>query len=77
MPVRDPSQFIEPAAGESAEPVEMRFQAAEVFRRWVVRQQIAQAAIDGVEILSRTIRRDVIGAAADSGRRGHALRVFR
>jgi len=76
MPVGDPRQFIEPAAGERPEPVEMRFQAAEVLRRQVVRQQIAQAAIDGVEILSRTIRRDVIGAAAHSGRRAMPCEVF-
>ena len=62
--VGDPRQFVEPAAGERAEAIEMRLQLAEIVRLQIMREQIAQAAVDGVEILSRAIRRDVIGAAA-------------
>ena len=64
MLVGDPRQLVEPAAGERAEPVEMRLQTAKIVRRQIKRQQIAQAAVDGVEILSGAVRRDVIGAAA-------------
>ena len=69
MPVGDPCQLIQPAAGEGPEPVEMRRQPAKIFRRQVMAEQIAQAAVDGIEILPRTIGRDVIGAAARIGRR--------
>ena len=64
MLVGDPRQFIEPAAGQRAEAIEMRLEPAKIVRRQIERQQIAQAAIDGVEVLSRAIRRDVVGAAA-------------
>ena len=57
-------QFVEPAAGERAEAIEMRLEMAEIVRLEIMREQVAQAAVDGVEILSRAIRRDVIGAAA-------------
>ena len=63
MLVGDPRQLVEPAAGQCAEPVEMRLEPREIVRRQIKREQIAQAAVDGVEILSRTIGRDVIGAA--------------
>jgi hypothetical protein len=43
--------------------MKMRFQPPEIVRLQIGLQQIAQAAIDGVEILAGAIRRDVIGAA--------------
>ena len=63
VPFGEPRQLIEPAAGELPKPVEMRLEAGKIIRHEIELQQIAQAAIDGVEVLSRTIRRDVIGAA--------------
>jgi hypothetical protein len=51
-------------AGERAEPVEMRLKTGKVICREVKAEQIAQTAVAGVEILSRAVRRDVIGAAA-------------
>ena len=67
MLVGDPRQLVEPAAGKRAEAVEMGFKLAEVPWRQIVFQQVAQTAIDGVEILPRAIRRDVIGAASRLG----------
>jgi len=47
---------------QRAEAIEMRLQPAKIVRFQIKPQQIAQAAIDCVEILTRAIRRDVIGA---------------
>jgi len=62
MLVGDPGELIEPAPGQFAETVEMRLKPAQVGRLQIEPEQVAQAAIDGIEILSRAIRRDVIGA---------------
>jgi hypothetical protein len=64
--VGDPRQFIQPAAGERAEAIEMRLELCEVISRQIGAQEIAQAAISGVEVLSSAVRRDVIGAAGQS-----------
>src|SRR5665647_3749046 len=64
MLVGNPGELIEPAAGQRAEAVEMRLQPAEIIRLQIEFQKIAQAAIDGVEVLPGAIRRDVVGAAA-------------
>ncbi len=56
--VGDPRQFIEPAACERAEAVEMWLQPAKIIRLQIEPEQIAQAAIDRVEILSGAIRRE-------------------
>jgi hypothetical protein len=48
----------------------MRLEAREIIRREVMREQVAQAAVDGVEILSGTVGRDVIGAATLARRCG-------
>jgi len=63
MLVGDPCELVEPAARKGAEPIEMRLQPPEIVRFQIKRQQVAQAPIDGVEILARAIRRDVICAA--------------
>ena len=70
MLVGDPRQLVEPAACECAEAIEMRLEAREIIRREIMREQVAQAAVDGVEILSGAIGRDVIGAAARARRCG-------
>jgi hypothetical protein len=41
----------------------MRFQPAKIIRFQIRLQEIAQAAIDQVEILACAIRRDVVGTA--------------
>ena len=64
MLVGDPREFVQPSAGERAEPVEMRLRDARNRRAQIERQQRAQAAVDGIKILSRAVRRDVLGAAA-------------
>ena len=63
MLVGDPREFIEPAARKPAEPVEMRFQPPKITRFQIKPQQVAQAPIDRVEIRTRAIGGDVIGAA--------------
>ena len=63
MLVGDAGKLVEPAAGELAEPIEMRFQHSEIIRCQIKRQQIAQAAVDGVEILSGAVGREMIRAA--------------
>ena len=62
MLVGHAGQLVEPAAGELAEPVEMRLQLLEIVRCQIKRQQVAQAAVDGIEILSGAVRREVFGA---------------
>src|SRR3982074_786718 len=64
MLVGDPRQFIQPAARQLAETLEMRLEPAKIIPRPIQREQIAQAAIHGIEILTRAIRCDVISAAA-------------
>ena len=80
MLVGDPGEFIEPPARQFAEPIEMRFQPPKILRLQIKPEQIAQAAIDRIEILSRAVRRDVkrtaaLGAGFDErlvwGRRVH------
>src|SRR5581483_2906431 len=72
IPVRDPRELVEPAARQRAEAVEMPFEARKIVSRKIEPQQIAQGPVDGVEILPRAVRRDVIGAA--SVRAGFLLR---
>jgi hypothetical protein len=63
--VGDPGQLIQAAAREYAKAIEMRFQPSEIGRLQIKSEKIAQAAVDGVEVLPGAIRRDVIGAAID------------
>jgi len=63
MLVGDAGEFIEPAAGQGAEPIEMRLEFCEIARREIERQQVAQAAVDRIEILARAIRSDTGGGA--------------
>ena len=65
MLVGDPRQFIEPAARQNPQAMEMRFQPLKIVRLQIEPEQIAQAAIHGIEILSRAIRRDMVGAARE------------
>ncbi len=67
-------ELVEPAAGKGAEAVEVGLEPAKVIGLQIEPEQVAQAAIDGIEILSRTIRRDVIGAMLRIVRRGGAGR---
>ena len=55
-------QFIEPAAGQFAEAMEMRFQMLEIIRRKIEPDEIAQAAIDGVEIFTGAVEAQMVGA---------------
>jgi hypothetical protein len=63
MLVGGPRQFVEPAARQRTEAVEMRFQPAKIIRLKIQLQKIAQAAIPCIKILPGAIRRDVSGAA--------------
>ena len=73
MLVGNPCQFVQPAAGQHTQPIEMRFQPRKIIRFQVDPEQVAQARIDRVEILARAIARDVVGAAP---RRFGLLRRF-
>ena len=67
-------QLIQPAARQRPEAMEMRFEPPKIVRRQIELQQIAQAAIDQVEVQSGAIRRDMIGAVAEIRRRGDVER---
>jgi hypothetical protein len=58
-----PREFIEPAARERAQAIEMWFQSPKIIRLQISPQEVTQAAIFCVEILSGTIRCDVAGPA--------------
>ena len=62
--VGDPGQLVQSAAGQCAKAMEMRFEPLKIIRFEIDMEKLAQAAIDRVEILSRAIRRDEVGAAA-------------
>src|ERR1700753_1130288 len=68
-------QFVEPAAGEFAESAEMRLKVAEILGREIKPQQVAQAAIDGVEILAGTVEPEMVRALFDGGRFRSVRRV--
>jgi hypothetical protein len=79
MLVGSARQFVEPAAGQFAEAMEVRLEMLEIVRREIEPEQVAQAAIDGVEILAGAFECEMIGALrpGDSGglrsvRRVHA-----
>jgi hypothetical protein len=59
--VGDARQLVEPAAGEHAEPLEMRLQVSTRLGRQIERQQLLQPRIDRVEILPGAVRRDMRG----------------
>ena len=77
MLVGDPRQFIEPAARQNPQAMEMRFQPLKIVRLQIKPEQIAQAAIHGIEILARAIRRDMVGAALAILRLGLVERLMR
>ena len=58
MPVGQPRAFVEMAAGERAEPIEMRLDMAKQRIGQMDAQQIRQRRIGAVEIHSRRIRRE-------------------
>ena len=58
MPVGQPRAFVEMAAGERAEPVEMRLDMAEQRIGQMDAQQIRQRRIGAVEIHAGRIRRE-------------------
>ena len=58
MPVGKPRAFVEMAAGERAEPIEMRLDMAEQRIGQMDPQQIGQRRIGAVEIHARRIRRE-------------------
>jgi hypothetical protein len=60
-----PRQFIQSAARQSAEAIEMRLEPPKIIRFQINLEKIAEAAIDRIEILPRAIRCDVIGAAIE------------
>ena len=55
-------KLIEPAAGQRAETMEMRFQPLEIVRREIKSELVAQAAIDGIEILAGAVEPQMVGA---------------
>jgi hypothetical protein len=57
--------------------MEMGFQPLKIVRLQIKPEQIAQAAIHGIEILPRAIRRDMVGAAPDVLRLGLVERFVR
>jgi hypothetical protein len=61
-------QFVKTAAGKPTQPVEMRFERRKIVTCQIKWQQIAQATIDCVEILSSAIRRKQSRAAVGVGR---------
>jgi hypothetical protein len=63
IPVGDPRQLVEPAAGEVTQPVEMRRQLSVVVLGQIKRQQIAQATTDLVKIQAGAIPRNAVRAA--------------
>jgi hypothetical protein len=63
MFVGDPRQFVQTAARQLPQAMEMRFQPPKILRLQIQPQQIAQAPVNSVKILPRAIRCDVIGAA--------------
>ena len=69
-------QLIQPAARQRPEAMEMRLEPPEIVRRQIELQQLAQAAIDQVEVLSGAVRREMIGAAAEVWRRGDVERYW-
>ncbi|MGY4423391.1 hypothetical protein ACVWY2_005840 [Bradyrhizobium sp. JR6.1] len=58
MPVGKPRAFVESAAGQSAEPVEMRLDVAEQRLGQMQLQKIGQRRIGPVEVHSRRIGRE-------------------
>ncbi len=75
--VGGPGEFIQPAAGQRAEAVEMRLEPLKIVRFEIELEKIAQAAIDRIEILPRTVPGDEIGAAIRVRRRGLVERCLR
>ena len=63
--IGDPGKFVEPAARQDTHAIEMRLQPSKIIWFKIQSEKIAQAAVDGVEILARAIGRDMIGGAAD------------
>ncbi len=58
-------QLIQPAARQRPEAMEMRLEPPKIVRRQIELQQITQAAVDQVEVLTGAVRRDAIGAVAE------------
>ena len=54
-------ELVEPAAGQFAEPIEMRLQLPKIVRRKIERQQVAQPAVDGIEIFAGAVEPEMIG----------------
>ena len=59
MLVGGPRQFVQPAAGQRAEAIEMRLKPPKIARLQIKPEQIAQAAIDRIKILPGAIRRQM------------------
>lgn len=74
MAIGEPRAFIEMAAGQSAEPVEMRLDVAEQGLGQMQLEQIGQRGIGAVEIHSRRVGRQQARLAG--GRRGQILRML-
>ena len=70
MLVGDLRQLVEPAAGERAQPIEMRRHVREQRRLHVERQQVLELPVDGIEILPVDVGRDVVRRRAPLGHVG-------
>jgi hypothetical protein len=62
MLVGGPRELIQPSASQFAEAMEMRLRLSEIIRREIKPDQVAQTAVDGVEMLTRAVEREMIGA---------------
>jgi len=69
MLVGDARELVEPAAGKLAHPIEMRFQLRKIMTCQIKRQQVAQAPVDRIEVLSRAVGRKQGGTAVGIGRK--------
>src|SRR5262249_37659740 len=69
MLVGSARELIEAAACQGAEPIEMRLELAEIAARQIKRQQVAQAAVERIEIQARAVggdgSRGTIGIAGE------------
>ena len=69
MPVGQPRAFVEMAAGERAQPIEMRLDMAKQRIGQMDAKQIGQRRIGAVEIHARRVRRQQSGLVGRGGLR--------
>ena len=60
--IGDHGKFVEPAAGQRAQPVEVGSHRRAQARLHVERHQVLKLAVDGIEVLAMDVGRDVVSA---------------